>query len=444
MKKRVVVVANDHVGSSMAGPGIRCVRFAEELSRTYDVTLSVPFATDYAPTGYELVQQDSWDARSMTRLTRGAHAVVSQRLPVETMRALARSRTRAIYDLYAPVTIEDLAQGTTAQFSRQRGSAYRLNAIVQQIALATGSAFICASERQRDFWLGWLAAAGRLTRDAYAHDPSLRTLIDIVPFGIDREPPRATEPVLKGVIDGIRTDDRVLLWGGGIWNWFDAQTVIRAVAELARERDDVKLFFLGLAHPNPHVPVMGEQTRALALTDELGLTGRSIFFNDSWVPHADRGAYLLEADIGVSAHRDEVETRLAFRTRLLDYFWAGLPVVTTRGDSLADEVARRGLGRVVDYGDVQGWVAALTELLDDPQAHERASAASAAIREEFAWPRVVAPVRTLIESDSPPPPSPRHNAVWRSYLSARLENAIVQHGAGGALRRSVARIRPGS
>ena len=59
----------------------------------------------------------------------------------------------------------------------------------------------------------------------------------------------------------------------------------------------------------------------------------TVFFNDGWVPYAERGAWLAEADIGVSAHFDDIETRFAFRTRLLDYLWAGLPIVTTRAMS---------------------------------------------------------------------------------------------------------------
>jgi hypothetical protein len=38
---------------------------------------------------------------------------------------------------------------------------------------------------------------------------------------------------------------------------------------------------------------------------------------------------LREADIGVSLHREDVETRYSFRTRVLDYLWAGLPIITT-------------------------------------------------------------------------------------------------------------------
>ena len=49
-----------------------------------------------------------------------------------------------------------------------------------------------------------------------------------------------------------------------------------------------------------------------------------VHFNYDWVPYAERARFLLDADLGVSAHFDTVETRFAFRTRLLDYFWVHL------------------------------------------------------------------------------------------------------------------------
>ena len=39
--------------------------------------------------------------------------------------------------------------------------------------------------------------------------------------------------------------------------------------------------------------------------------------------------YLTEADAGVSTHHEHIETTYSFRTRILDYLWASLPIVAT-------------------------------------------------------------------------------------------------------------------
>ena len=195
---------------------------------------------------------------------------------------------------------------------------------------------------------------------------------------------------------GIGVDDTVLIWGGGIWDWLDPLTVIRAMAEVRAARPDVKLFFLGHQHPNPaDVPVMPMYDRAVALAKELGLYGETVFFNDRWVPYEERGSYLLEADLGISAHQEHVETRFAFRTRLLDYIWAGLPMVVTGGDTLAELVAARGLGAVVPVGDVAGFARAILELLSEDDRRARRAGAFEAAREELIWPKALAPLLSV-------------------------------------------------
>ena len=107
----------------------------------------------------------------------------------------------------------------------------------------------------------------------------------------------------------------------------------------------MRLVFLGMRHPNADVPEMRMAVEARRLADELGLTGVHVFFNEEWVPYDDRQNYLLDADVAVTTHLHHVETDFSFRTRVLDYLWAGLPTVATNGDSLADLIEREGLGR---------------------------------------------------------------------------------------------------
>jgi glycosyltransferase involved in cell wall biosynthesis len=312
------------------------------------------------------------------------------------MSALARADVRVVYDLYDPFLIGNLGFHAGEEVSeRYRRVAFRAPTLLQEIALLTGNAFVCASERQRDLWIGMLGALGRIDPESAAEDPSLRNLIDVVPFGLESEPPVATKPMLKGVVPGIRREDKVLLWGGGIWNWLDPLTPIRAVHALSRRRDDVKLYFLGVKHPNPGVHQQAMTARAVELAKELGLYERFVFFNFGWVPYAERANYLLESDLGISGHLDTLETRFSFRTRLLDYFWASLPTVATEGDVLSELVEEANLGRAVGVGNVEDWTRAVEELLDDQGEYARVRRNIEHAREAFAWPRVTEPLARL-------------------------------------------------
>ncbi len=243
----------------MAGPGIRYYHFARELSKRYDVSLVVPSLPKESLGDFEVLRASDWRGRRFRSLAGRHDVVIAQTLRSWTMTALARTDVRVIYDLYDPFLIGNLGFHAGEDVSRRYlRAAFRAPTLLQEVALRTGSAFICASERQRDLWIGMLGALGRVEPESAARDPSLRDLIDVVPFGLESEPPATTRPALKGVVPGIRQSDKVLLWGGGIWNWFDPLTPIRAVHALARKRDDVKLFFLGVRHPNPGVHQTGD------------------------------------------------------------------------------------------------------------------------------------------------------------------------------------------
>lgn len=434
---RILLVSNDRLGERMAGPAIRYYNLARELNRRFEVTLMVPEAGGVQIDGVEIVKADGYGPRAFRRFAETFDVLVAQTLRPWTMWALGRSRVRVVYDLYDPYLVENLGFFAEYQGSRAYQEVeYRANALLQEIAVATGDAFVCASERQRDFWLGMLGGLGRIDSDQYTHDPTLRGLIDVVPFGLPAEPPRKSRQVLKGVIPGIGHADRVLIWGGGIWNWFDPLTLIRAVARLAERRADVKLYFLGVRHPSPDTPEMAMTDRAVDLARELVVLDRAVFFNFGWVPYDERADYLLEADLGVSAHFDNVETRYAFRTRILDYLWAGLPIITSDGDVLAELVSERGLGRAVEVGDVDGWVAAIEHLLDDPEEYGRARENIRSTSTELTWPAVVAPLERLAAQPGAPIRAGRSVALMVArYVALATRSVAHRHGVKGVLRQ---------
>jgi glycosyltransferase involved in cell wall biosynthesis len=375
--------------------------------------------------------------RRFKQVVRRSDALVAQQLSARAMRVLAGGETKIIYDLYDPLLIETLPLFAGRRRRWLQNWVHQHVMLHQLLALSTGDAFLCASERQRDLWLGLLTALGRVNIDAYTADPTLRSLIDVVPFGLEPEPPRPTRPVLKGVVPGIRETDKVLLWGGGIWDWFDPLTVIRAVAQIAQKRDDVKLFFLGQAHPNPTTPLMSMPVRAHELARGLGVEGSTVFFNEGWVDYADRVNYLLEADIGVSAHFDSAETRFAFRTRLLDYFWAGLPTLTTEGDVLSELVVQREIGRALPPGDVPAWVEAIESVVDDRSARQSTAENLVSVRAELAWPRLAARVGDIAEA-------PRVGRAVRPRAGRELWT-LLDGGAlaaRGAIRNGYDLLRP--
>ena len=431
----VLLVTHEPLEPRLAGPAIRAWHLAHELAAVRPVQLATPSISEIHSSQVSLIPFDRVTGSPLKELSEQAAVVIASGYLLRRYPALAQGNAPLVIDAYDPFVLENLEIHASKPIDEQV-AIHRSNLQVLVEQLQQGDFFVCASETQRDFWLGALLALGRINPHTLSDDRTLRRLIDIVPFGLPGEPPIGEPGVIKGRVPGIGREDRVIYWGGGIWDWFDPLTLIKAMAQIAGRRDDVKLFFAGVRHPSPDVPPMRMCQAAIELSGSLGLTDRVVFFND-WVPYEKRGAYLLEADIGVSLHFAHVETRFSFRTRLLDYLWAGLPMVVTQGDTISEWVARDNLGRVVAPGDVEGVRDSLLALLDKPSLRGEARPLFEALQAQLSWSQVAAPLRAYCGEPwhaadrfigaKPPIPAP----LWR-----RAHRVLQERGARGLVREA--------
>ena len=383
----VLIISHDTVGQRMAGPGIRYWELARVLAEHFLVTLAVPGTPRLSAAGFHLWPYELGQWRSLARAAEQAAVVLLCGDVLDQFPMLEKAEIPLIVDGYDPHTLETLAlfAGTPEQ-----GRRHRDRERILQMQCRAGDFFICAGERQRDWWLGLLEAAGRINVHTYGEDPSLRRLVDVVPYGLPSSPPRHTRQVLKGAWPGVGLEDKVVLWGGGLWQWLDPLTAIRAMARVRECRGDVKLVFPGTRHPNAEaVPDMPIHQTAVQLAEELGLLEECVLFGD-WVPYEEWPNYLMEADVGLSLHLDTVEARLAFRSRVLDYVWAGLPAVVSRGDAASEIVQDGGLGIAVEYGCDVAAADAILELLESPRSCWRER--SAELGADMTWERAAEPL----------------------------------------------------
>jgi glycosyltransferase involved in cell wall biosynthesis len=387
-RRRIVVATCDALTPKMAGPAIRARQIAAALSAEHDVQLVTTSVSSITDPGFPVRAVDD---RELADLERWCDVLVFQGWLVTGRPFLLGSDKVLVADAYDPLHLEQLEQGRDGGDEVRRRAVRNATEVLNE-QLMRADLVLCASTRQRDFWLGQLAAVGRVNPRTYDDDPTMASLITVVPFGIPETPPARTRPAVKGVVPGIAPDDELLLWGGGVYNWFDPLTLVRAVDRVRHRQPRARLLFMGLRHPNPDIPEMRMAAATRALADELGLTGTHVFFNEDWVPYDDRHNYLLEADVGVTTHLAHLETALSSRTRILDYLWASLPVVATEGDVLSDLVAARGLGLTVPPGDVDALEQALMRMLDDDGFRKTCANAIATVAPELAWSRALAPL----------------------------------------------------
>ncbi|MGM1063197.1 glycosyltransferase [Saccharothrix sp. Mg75] len=450
--RRVLVITGDAIADRMAGPAIRAWNMADVLAGEHEVRLVTTNALCEPPEApfpvvraapRELVEHAGW-----------ADVIVLQGHVLEHLGFLKEPGNTKIVvcDVYDPMHLELLEQGKDSTDEQRELDLVGVTRIIDN-QMRRGDFFLCASERQRHFWLGHLTAIGRLTPSLYDNDPTTRSLLAEVPFGLPGKPPQRTGPGLRAAL-GLPEGDKVVLWAGGVYSWFDPLTLVTAIDRLRARHADVRLVFLGMKHPNPEVPDMDIGARTRALAARLGLTGSHVFFNETWVPYQDRQNWLLDADAGVTTHFEHVETTFAFRTRVLDYLWAGLPIVTTDGDSFADLVRREGLGVVVPSEDADALADALEKVLHDEAFAAACAERIAVVRERFTWDNALAPLVEFCRSPRPaadrlPGASPmvrnrplgkldkvqRDVQLVREYLTAGGPREVARRASGRVLKK---------
>ena len=346
----VLVCCAEALGDRPAGPALRTAGLARALAaRGLPVTVVAPPGSR-APEGCELAE-----LAELPGLVQGCRCAIASGFLLERHPVLGRAPALCA-DAAGPFLIENLWVHRDAALGL-RSRVLRDEAAVAVRLLEMADLVLCAHERQRDLVLGMLLAAGAVDPAALDLDPGLERRVAVVPFGApdgpapERPPQRAPGP-LRAV------------WPGGLWDWLDPAGAVAALAEARALGAEVELELWGTRSPDPLVP----EPRAAAATREaaerLGVAAHVSLVE--WVPYEERVGHLLAADIAITLDPGGLEQRFAFRTRLLDALWAGLPTLATHGEWMADLAAAQGAGWTVAPGDAAAAGRALAEAAADP------------------------------------------------------------------------------
>lgn len=419
----------------MAGPAIRALELGKVLAQDFTVVVFSPVEGGAPPRGQlpaNLRLVRGGGAKTLRALAEEAETIFIQSNVLKPYPFLSQLGKYLILDLYDPYLFSVLVQYKNDPV--QADASYRMMHQVLETHMLACDLAVCASERQRDYWIGRFCAQGRIDPRLYKLDPSLRKLIDVVPYGLPEQEPQKNGSG-KGLRDipGIGQQDPVLIWGGGIWDWFDPLSVIEAVKNCVDEIPDLRLVFMGTKSPNPKVEIMDMTKKARDLAASLSLLDKHVFFLDGWVDYDERVNYLLDATAAVSAHFDLPETRFSFRTRILDYLWCGLPILTTAGDGLAELIQQNGAGLVLPYQDSAAWAKAIKQVVNDQQERKNMQCGSKELSKMFYWQNNAEPLRRFLKN---PYHLPQFEKVTMPTLFERAYSIYRRGGIGLISRRS--------
>lgn len=430
---RILVWSLDRIAEKRASPAIRALEMVKFLRQNtpHSISLMGPGEDVSLPDGVTRYYPKTF--LGSLQLFLKHDIIIAPSFKLSHLLILNFLKRSIILDAYDPVPLEILEQHRESPDKQKKFMQY-FHTRVLNFALQRADLILVASQRQRHWYLGLLSALNRIDPLTYPQDPLAHRLIQLVPFGVPEKPPMQKQRVLKGVFPGIGEDDFVLLWGGGVWNWFDPETAIQAVYSVQDRFPNIRLFFLGMQHPNPKVPAMRAATQAMELANCLGMEGKTVFFNPGWVPFEERQGFLLESDLGLSIHHLHLETEFCFRTRILDYIWAHLPMVVTDGDVWAEEVRSKEVGYVVTPGDIEQLAEVITHAFLHRAELKQIRDRLVGVAEEYTWSHTLTPVSKALESGLP---QGQHLSHWKKVC---LTVNIVSTAMWSVLHRSQFKI----
>jgi glycosyltransferase involved in cell wall biosynthesis len=303
-------------------------------------------------------------------------------------------RIPTVVDLYDPYIIENL------HYHRRLPQAFPHDHETLMLSLDRGDFFLCASEAQRHFYLGALLAAGRLNPSEFERDPTMRDLVAVAPFGVPPPRPRARRDL---------DAPRVLF--GGIYDWYDPILAIDAVA-IARERSPGMALTFN-THPNPELTPQGKLAEAM---EHARGRGYDFVRFEPWVPYEERGAYYDQFALALLTFPQSIETELSMRTRVFDYLWGGLAIVSSSAPGTDEILEHYGVGSVVRSADVRDFANALLVLRD---------ADTRRFVDDYQWSRTLQPLVEFVRMGAA---RPRADAPSRPSLLSRIKRRI-----GGSL-----------
>lgn len=407
-----------------AGVGTRFVALAEVLrDNGHAVSLAVPNPADEAEAvgdGIVVVtaQPDRLGAQA------DGHDWVLIHGHLGNHYLCQRDDLPVVVDLYDPFLVENL------HYHRDLGfEPYRTDHATWKLQLGRGDFFLCSSSEQRLFYLGWLGALGRLHPLALDDDPSLRWLIDELPFGTPAtDPPPA--PARARVLDGVADNSQVIYFGG-IYDWYDPLVLVDAVEELLRTHPSLVVVFV--EHPHPDETPLSAAARARRAVENRGWVGGPVRF-EPWRPFSRRFELAQVSDLAVVTHRPGIETELSLRTRMVDLLWLGLPVVATVGGAMSRVIEETGAGTTVPPADSEALAAAVNRLLTEPDRRAEAAAAGRRWAADRRWDRVAKPLLDFAAAPRRDPERDRFAVLAppastaREPLRNRLRRAIGRLG----------------
>ncbi len=381
------------------GGGMRCWGLALGMqSKGYNVTVGVNsnFLLDVA--SINNISLINWQEDDKFKETINLYDIVivnySMGGPMTYIVDNISDHVRLILDCYVPIYIEVSARDSEDKATEY--SNYSHDIIHYNKALQRGDYFLCANIPQKHLYTGVLSALGVINPYSYKKERIL-----VVPFGIESGL-NIDNPHNPYLSLGIKKSDFVLLWFGGLYPWFNINPLLDTVKKLSSEQSNFKFVIVGGKNPyNNHPDFVKQYTETHKYMEKNKLIDNSVYFVD-WVDFSDRINWYQHANTVISINNVGEENIYSWRTRVMDYVWGEVPMLTNGGDPLSDELVASGAALPLTDTSKETLYSSILNLIINPTTIRVAKAKLSKQREHYYWQNVVNPLDDKLRLNDKP------------------------------------------
>lgn len=388
--KKTIIFAHSDVpltkDRTVVGGGMRAWGIATGLAANgVDVTLAYhdKFKKDDDPTEKLGVKLVNWNEDDASDLVESYGSVVlPYHHPTFAKKIIKRleENQQLIFDCNVPFYTEVSARRSKTNAKQEYSDFMNLVEPIRTI-FQRADLFICSGDAQQTYYEGVISSAGRINPLTYEDKLVIQT-----PFGIsDTKAEAGAEPIDTILKEkGRPKNTKKLLWFGGIYPWFNMNTLIDSIAKI-NESTPVELVIVGAN--NPTVDQTEFTKRYEEMISYLNASKAKAYVTlQDWVPFVERADWYLNADAVIMINEDGLESKYSWRTRAVDYVWGGLPILTNGIDGVSELLIKNDAAiKIPDTTNVKALSSFLNSTLVDAKLLKTTKEKLAEIKDSFTW-----------------------------------------------------------
>ena len=375
MSKWLLLYKGDFT-QNLKGPEIRYLKIAEQLAMSGDeVTIAGSRGNTQGDVGFIAVGARLALAKrfltSDTIMIHGGGPFILLLVLIAKLRG-----KQVLLDNYAPHWLELFTASSNTTHSKPPSIKIAYNLFRTLFGLVVCDAVIAANKRQQDLYRGLAASTG-----------NLQLLDKVVTLGFGCDPivaEKSRKPLLELSEGKIGSDDILLGWIGGLWEWFDYKPIVAATSSAATTHSRLKLVFFGVSKDKQ------QEVEQYIASLKQNTINNFIFM--PWVEFNDRLEVWSGLDAGIVWANQSIENDYAARTRNYDCISARLPIIQNWDDHWGPIIKEHRIGITTNED-------ALTEDLmsvsADRQSLDDYAKNIAPLYNDYSWDSVVATLQTI-------------------------------------------------